>query len=295
LAEEATALGSAYAAANLRLDQSAPEAFIQAFQAYREPKRKLNDYYDKKLLGLRLNAVKRGFIVDKQVTSGVLRDITGERCLVSLETFVFKGQKPSNPSVDRLFNDGTYALANLCMFTQRVNQAKGAKTFEEVLKIAVAEKDFDSLSSIEWARLTSLMYGAWDAYNGERDPYLIPLSTYPGAKMFTTQSQLVQLLILRACLSENWPDSMSVFGDVTRIAGEPTALLENFMTPLREALRGEAYAPTAWLIPKVFEGFVGWYHACKPAIDGMMAELHHKYQQGIHPQAMVERWKVEAC
>jgi hypothetical protein len=51
---EAASLGRAYAAANLRLDLRAPTAFIDAFMAYRGPKGRVDDYFAKKLLGLRL-------------------------------------------------------------------------------------------------------------------------------------------------------------------------------------------------------------------------------------------------
>jgi hypothetical protein len=290
LTNEAVALGREYAAANLRLDMRAPAAFIQAHKSYRGLKQAVNDYFERKLLGLRLNAIKRGYLVDAGVTSEVLRIITGNQCLVSLEPFSFTGQHPTNASVDRLINDGTYAVANLAMFTQRVNRAKGTLTFEEVINIAQTGESVGGLDAQEWVRLASLMYGAWDAYNGASDPYLIPLATYPGKLMFTSESQLVQLLLLRACLEGNWPDSLSIWCEVSRDAGESPEQFVEFMGRLRQEVLTAEYPPMAWLAPKIFKEFAAWYVPSRPAINRMLTKYHSKYQQEVSVPALIERW-----
>lgn len=288
--DEAAALGREYAAANLRQDMRAPAAFIDAYKSYSGSKIAIHDYFEKKRFGLRLNAIKRGYLVDSAVTSQVLRTITGDYCLVSLKPFSFAGQHPTNASVDRLINEGTYAVANLAMFTQRVNRAKGTLTFEEIINIAQAGESVGGLDAQEWLRLASLMYGAWDAYNGANDPYLIPLATYPGKLMFTSESQLVQLLLLRACLEDNWPDGLSIWCEVSHDAGESPEQFVEFMGRLRQEVQAAEYPPTAWLAPGIFEAFAAWYVPSRLAINRMLAKYHSKYQKGVSVPGLIERW-----
>lgn len=291
---EAAALGRDYAAANLRLDLQAPTAFIDAFKAYRGSKGRVEDYFAKKLLGLRLNAVKRGFVVGEDVTAETLRGITFDYCLVSLEPFSFSGQSPANASVDRIVNEGTYALGNLAMFTQRVNRAKGDKTFEDVLQIVEAGADVGGLTSMEWLRLLSLMYGAWNAYSGGGDNYLIPLCTFCGPYTIKTTSQVVQMFLLDACAHGQWPDCLQAWSDVCIQSCEPPALLFGFMERLRDAVQQAEYLPDAWMTPGVYDGFVSWYNKCRPAIAAMMEPIRLKTDSDIDISAMVERWGISA-
>lgn len=291
---EAASLGQAYAAANLRLDLHAPTAFIDAFKAYRGPKGRVDNYFAKKLLGLRLNAIKRGFVIDKEVTAEALGDITFDFCLVSLEPFSFSGQNPANASVDRIINEGTYALGNLAMFTQRVNRAKGEKTFEDVLEIVETGEDTGGLTSTEWLRLLSLMYGAWNAYSGGGDNYLIPWCTFSGPNTIKTTSQVVQMFLLDACAHGQWPACLDVWRDVCIVAGEPPELLVDFMELLHAAVQDIDHMPQAWLAPGVYDGFVEWYNKCRPVIAEKMEQIRLKVDKDIDIYAMVDRWTITA-
>lgn len=291
---EAASLGRAYAAAGLRLDSHAPTAFINAFKAYRGPKGRVDDYFAKKLLGLRLNAVKRGFVVGVDVTAETLRAITFDYCLVSLEPFSFSGQSPANASVDRIINEGTYAIGNLAMFTQRVNRAKGDKTFKDVLQIVEAGADVGGLSSMEWLRLLSLMYGAWNAYSDGGDNYLVPLCTFSGPYTIKTTSQVVQMFLLDACANRQWPECLKAWSDVCTESCESPALFFAFMESLRDAVQQAEYMPDAWMAPGVYQGFVTWYNKCRPAIADLMEPIRLKADKDIDIAAMVDRWTISA-
>ncbi|MDC8771778.1 hypothetical protein [Roseateles albus] len=291
--QEATLLGGLYAAAGFRPVAKAPPEFIRAFRKFKGAPRTA-DYFETKWLGLRLNALKRGFVVDITVTPETLKTITGERCPVSLQGFVFKGTDPCNPSVDRLYNEGTYALSNLCVLTQRVNRAKGSKSFLEAASIASTGEPFEGLLPIEWARLATLMYGAWDAYNGQRDKYLMPLATYPTRHIFTSTSQLVQVLLLLACLKSDWLSHSAMWLYATRTSGQVEGLLLSFLTRLRSVASEEDYAPNAWLDAEVFNGFETWYKACEPAIKSVLESRRSMFQDAVDVDAMLESWAVDA-
>jgi len=288
---ECQSLGLASAQAKLRLDEKAPQLFKDGFRSFKGAFTR-PDYFEKKWLGLRLNAVKRGFTLDSLVTPEFLKKMMTGSCPVSLVSFKFEGQAPENPSVDRLCNDGTYAVANLAVFTQRVNRAKGSKSFEEILEIACISADSEGLLAFEWARLASLMYGAWDAYHDARDPYLLPLRAYPVPGTFSTQSQLVQLLLLRACTQDAWPGSLNVWAQVTRDAGQTDELLLAFMLGLHAAAQNCDYPPDAWATPEIFARFFAWYSLCKDAAAEMLSESHVKYQSGVDVDAMTRLWMV---
>lgn len=295
---ECQALGLACAKANFRLDKKVPPAFKSAFLGYRSQKQKLN-YFERKWLSLRLSAVKRGMVLDPQVDALFLERITPSHCPVTLEPLSTE-QKPkstelkskNNPSVDRLVNEGTYAAGNIGIVSVRVNEAKGEMTFEEVGAIATSGDFHKGLEGVEWMRLATLMYGAWSMAVRGADPYLLPLATYPGPAMFTSESQNVQLLLMRHCRDDVWPQSMNVWLQATMDAGGSTEEFMLFAQKLKTAVGQQDYPPSAWLVPGVFDGFVDWYNECKASISPLIQSLREKYQAGIDHEAIVGRWNV---
>jgi hypothetical protein len=293
---ECDSLGKACAAAGLRLDEKSPQALQLAFRRYRGPKVRRN-YFERKWLSLRLSAVKRGMVLDSEVDAAFLQGITPLHCPVTLDEFEMDSKagdskSSRNPSVDRLVNEGTYAAGNICMLSIRANGAKGAKTFEDVVAVASTGLPKDGLASVEWARLASLMYGAWSVAVRGSDPYRLPLATYPSEKMFSSESQIVQMLLMRHCLADSWPESMSVWLKATVKAGGSPGNFMAFANQLRMAMAEEDYAPTAWLHPEVFDGFVAWYNACSSTISPLLQSFRPKYQAGVDPEAIVKRWRV---
>ena len=284
-------LGRACAQAKMRLDKKAPLAYQDAFQSYRGPKT-FPTYFERKCLSLGLSAIKRGMVLDPVVDARFIEEITPGFCPVTLEMFDTQGKSPKNPSVDRLVNEGTYAAGNIAMLSIRANRAKGDKTFEAVTEIATKGEAQEGLEGIEWMRLATLMYGAWSVAVADADPYLLPLATYPGPKMFSSQSQLVQWLLLRHCLNEAWPDSMNIWLQVTRDASYPSDDFLRFAYRLRAAASEETFEPTAWLYPEVFDGFRVWYNACSSTISPLMQGLLAKYQTGVDVDAFTQNWHV---
>jgi hypothetical protein len=293
---EFRSLALACAGAKLRLDEGAPQAFKAAYLSFRGRKTRLG-YFERKWLSLRLNAVKRGMVLDPQVDAGFLKEITPAFCPVTMDAFAMASKSsdtksPNNPSVDRLVNEGVYAAGNICMLSIRANTAKGSKTFEDVAALASTGVPKEGLESVEWARLASLMYGAWSVAVRGADPYLLPLATYPAPRTFTSESQVVQLMLMRHCRDEVWPDSMYVWLNATVEAGGSPDRFMDFAQQLRTAVAEEEYAPTAWLHPGVFDGFEAWYNACKSTISPLLQSFRTKYQAGIDSNAIASRWRV---
>lgn len=278
--DECEALGRACAAARMRLDPKCPDPFKKAFAGYRGPKAAVGDYYVRKWLSLRLSALKRGMVVDPTVTSDFLRRVMPRCCPVTLEPFDIVGKSPRNPSIDRLVNEVTYLAGNICVLSLRANRAKGERTFEDVAAIAQIGADRDGLSSLEWMRLASLMYGAWARAFKHSDPHLLPLAAIPEPGMFMSTSQVVQLMLTRHYGSgTERPVATSQWLSLTRDAGVGEELFLDLRATLTAALREEEDHPgNAWLHPAVFDAFVVWYNGASAAVIPAIEELlqHHQ-------------------
>lgn len=290
---ECASVGRDCAAAKLRFDPTGPAAYRSEYQAYQGERRRA-DYFSRKLLGLRLNAVKRGKVVDRSVTADVLKRVIGERCPVSLEAFTLdpKTQSNLNPSVDRLVNEVSYTRGNICVLTQTVNRAKGNKTFEEVAEIASSGQDRDGLKAIEWARLCSLMYGAWARAYKHSDPYLMPLAAIPGADLFMSTSQVVQYLMMRH-FQPGGPHALGteIWLGLTRQCGCEERLFLGLRDGLIPALSQESHLGNAWLHGEAFDAFVDWYRACED-LPSLLADALSR-QQAKNPYGFEDvEWQL---
>lgn len=274
--QECEAVGRASAAAKLRLDEAAPEAYQRAYRKYKGPVAR-QDYFVRKCLGLRLNAIKRGMMVDSSVTADHLRYITDGTCPVTLESLEFetRGQSKLNPSVDRLVNEVSYRAGNICVLSQRANRAKGEKSFEEVASIATRGEPAGGLEAIEWMRLCSLMYGAWDKAYDRGDPYLLPLAAIPGPGMFMSTSQVVQLILTRLAQGLLPTErAHAMWRDLTAAAGVQVHRYDEMMALLKTTISEEEHPGNAWLHGDVFTAFEHWYNASHqtvvPHIEGIL-------------------------
>jgi hypothetical protein len=228
------------------------------------------------------------------VTPEVLRSITGKVCPVSLIRFVTGGQSPANPSVDRLLNDGTYALGNLVVFSQRVNRAKGEKTFEEVAAIAQKGAAVEGLQAVEWARLASLMYGNWCVALGD-DKLIVPLAAVPPEHIFTPTSQVVQLLLMTWCGTQLGADKRAALLTALRScspSSDSEASFNSLTSCLQTALRSERHAPNVWLRPRIFDAFLAWFKASQHAVEALLQPSHERLQAGVDVSRIVSSWQL---
>lgn len=288
-AKECQELGIAFAQARLKLRSDAPALCQRAFNSFRGQARKEEDYFVRKWLGIRLNAVKRGMVVDPSLTPDFLRYITSDTCPVTLEPLDFgtKGQSRMNPSLDRLVNEVGYLAGNICVLSQRANRAKGEMTFDEVVAVAQQGVAIHGLEGIEWMRLCSLMYGAWSKAFGQGDPWLMPLAAIPAPGIFMTTPQVVQLLLTRlAQKQDSDAEAHLVWRDLTNQAGVPVSRYNDFMHALMQALGDEDYEGNAWMHPGVFDAFEHWYNPShKPVLAYVEAVLKVRTERLDNPVA----------
>ena len=139
-------------------------------------KRKQSDRFVPKWLQLRTNAYRRGRLVNDDVTPKLIAEIDTETCPVTLLKLTHAEQLGSDWSVDRLNNNGAYAIENLAVISTKANTAKGNKTFEEVHELAKSYGPMEGLTPREWLRMACIMYGPSVVEDRTRD-MLLPLAT----------------------------------------------------------------------------------------------------------------------
>ncbi|SDD96282.1 hypothetical protein [Paraburkholderia lycopersici] len=291
---ECRTLGALCAQYGFRRDAKVPPELLAAFDTYRGPKSKPR-YFFTKWVGLRINAVKRGFIVDSSVTPTTLREITGTHCPVSHAEFVFKGQSPANPSLDRLLNDGTYALANLAALTQRVNRAKSDKSFEEIVEIAQWDETVDGLLPKEWARLASLVYGGWCAATGEQQ-LVFPLAVVPPRHLFTPTAQMVQLMLMRWCGDDGYDQTRHQLLAHFRACAASLHAKQSFDRMVKlifPAIQSEQHIADIWLQPTLFEAFLEWYRDSHEQVEAILGATHRRLHASIDESKIVAAWDLE--
>lgn len=286
-------LGQDYARFGLRRVKSAPPAFLAGYDAWRGRTKSTNAYV-KKWLGLRWNALQRQRVFDPAIDPAFLRQITEERCPVSLVVLTQGTQSDSDVSIDRIVNEGGYAPANLMALSQRVNRAKADRSFEEVLELAQREEPAHSLSGLEWVRLAGLMYGAWCQATNTADPYLFPFATIPPFNIFTPTSQVVQMLLLSLFKqpASSWQDNL--LRETTREECGSPALFDELAEQLQKEQVNVLFLPDIWLRPGVFERFGAWFNGCPELLRERLHLLisQRSPQTYNSQQALVNSWHL---
>lgn len=175
--EEWRTLGSDYAALGQTLPDNGSREFREGYvSGNKQHQMGAPDRYVLKWLHIRYNALKRGRIVDKNVTVDFLRSIDVPVCPVTLVELEHRGHQDCNWSIDRVNNDGAYAPENLIVISTGANRAKGNKTFDDVLGLSMQDSATEGLDPKEWLRLAMLMQGACSAGN-DAAPLRLPLVT----------------------------------------------------------------------------------------------------------------------
>ena len=290
---ECQSLGKACAKARMRCDEKAPLAFKAAHKQYRGPK-EVPSYFGRKWLSLRLNAIKRGMVLDAGVTPAFLKSITPAYCPVTLEPIDIKGRSERNPSVDRLLNDGTYAPANLIVLSLRANRAKGEKTFEDIEELIAKGDDADGLSPEEWLRLLGLMYGAWNMApprDGIGESCIVPMTTYPPRHILTSTCQLLQLLLVEELTGPHYPDSLRFWLQVTAKGGGYVGDFMVLSDRIRIAAQQEpSFRPHVWQNMGLFQAYVDWYLQCHKVIWDELEALRAETTAGLDLITMRDKW-----
>lgn len=185
-------------------DTTIPEV-LQGFRAAREhfgPSLRHHDRFIRKWLTLRLSAASRGRAFDPNVTPEFIKSIDVPFCPITRKELTHGLRADTDWSVDRIVNDGAYAVGNLAVMSAGANQQKNRHTFTSVMDMLVAiskgEVPMDfvgadgerlsvpkyfGLTLGEWGRLASLT--AFVDTTGSGSSFPMALTVPPGIPVFT--------------------------------------------------------------------------------------------------------------
>jgi hypothetical protein len=208
----------------------------------------------RKWLQVRFNAWTRRRFVHPDFTPEYIAQIAKPKCPVALIALTIGTLEDTDWSVDRLNNNGAYARGNLAVLSTRVNRAKGRLGYDDVCARADGTFLDESLHTMEWARLASVMEGPCSAGGSQVRP--MPFLVVAPDTLISDNHKL-QMLVLSTVLQ---PDEQPSRRDLLALLSSPAR--ESWMRLRRKLERkmasnmgfpGEAFRATS-----VWDAYQKW-------------------------------------
>jgi hypothetical protein len=238
-------IGWDYARFGIKPPDETPKEILNGYKAgthncQNYPKQKEEDYpYIKKWLQLRRGAMDRNRIFEAAVTPQFLKSIETPICPITLVRLTKGTRTDTDWSIDRLNNNGAYAVSNLAFISTKANKSKGNKSFADVNLLAHKTKPLevcDGLTGRQWLRMACLMYSPTS--NESPLDIFLPLATFIPARIpkpawFTFQSFFLFLLRDgdRQCqLMDKFMETLDRFDQSTTVFSIFSRLTNNLKT-----------------------------------------------------------------
>ena len=250
----------------------------------------LPDRFTRKWLQLRYNAWKRNRAFDENVTPAFLQLIDRPYCPVMRTELTHATGEVSDWSVDRLNNQGGYAIGNLAVMSTKANAAKGARGLEDIEELCRMHGPAEGLTPLEWKRMLSLVTGAYSiARNVE---ILHPLCITPPPYVPLNFFQELQLVIAKECGKK--PSELL---DAVRKLLPSKALSRQFqkiVQKIKHCRQKSAPLMEVWLQPPLQEALQDFYLKLPPAT---VVELRQVVEAALGSERvsddMQQRWALE--
>ncbi len=218
------------------------------------------DRFERKWLQLRWSAHNRNKAFDEQITPSFIRSIDVEICPVLRIALTHGECAGTDWSVDRLNNDGAYAINNLAVISTQANHAKANRSYEEVFALSSRDTSTVGLQPGEWLRLAALMLGPCFANRPEQAPS-IPLAAPIPPYSVRLALQLIQHVFTSLARTQSGKNLL-IKHFKRAMADEPAYLrLCAFAEALHGALKGVHEAHDAWLQQPVMAALLRWRDA----------------------------------
>lgn len=194
-------LGWDIASYGLRLPVLPNDALLSGYEeasTRRAAKPLAHDRFVRKWLQLRVNAWLRHRVVDEEVTPAFLQKIDVAVCPITRLALTAGTGEDSDWSVDRINNEGAYAVGNLAVMSSLANKAKGRKSFAQVFAHAAADgDDAEGLTRIQWMRMAAAMVVPSHLVDARMPLIPYPLRPLPEVPLSFDQS--LQWVLVNEC------------------------------------------------------------------------------------------------
>jgi hypothetical protein len=253
------------------------------------------DRYTSKWLQLRAGALRRRRAVDADVTPEYLRSIDADLCPVVLSPLTHATLTDTDWSVDRINNDGAYAVGNLVVLSARANRAKGRKDYAGVAGLACGDPDeeFERLTRRQWARLACLMFAS-DA-NSIANVYCGALLTRLPQDCRAPLYYLVQQVLLVNCRPASTRNAM--LRALDRLIGQSYHAARMRMAVERLAILQAtvAYPYDALADARVQENLWAWFTALDVRCTGPLVRLFQHFGAVQCAASLPDEWRIESA
>ena len=152
-------IGWDYYSNGLQILDDVPKCVWDGYYAAKE-KRVVHkpDRWTQKWLYMRMSAYKRKRIVASHVTPKLIKILDEGWCPITRRKLTYSTGLDTDWSLDRVNNDGAYAISNICVMSVKANLIKGSLNSEDINQIVrfmLAEKMniYNGLTFFEWRRL----------------------------------------------------------------------------------------------------------------------------------------------
>ena len=250
------------------------------------------DRFVRKWLQLRLQALQRHRVINNDVTPDLLRRIDVARCPITRVVLTHGELLDTDWSVDRLNNDGAYALNNLAVIGTGANRAKGSRSFQDVFLLSQQTAPTEGLTPVEWLRMSSIMLGPCFALDPGAAP-VIPLAAPIPSRSVRQAVQQVQYVFTRGARQQSGKNALiKNFAPIAQ-SERSTARLRIAAEAIHQGLKGQKEPYDAWLVPAVLQGFDAWWQTLDPYQITLAGELSRRMlNSSVIPQGRVATWKL---
>jgi hypothetical protein len=174
-------------------DAAIRAGYLAGKERFKSGARREADRFIRKWLQLRTNAWRRGRVFSDEVTPAYLKRIDAKSCPITGIELTHGTELLTDASIDRVNNDGAYAIGNLAVMSTQANKAKSNLSFADVIERIANPTLGPSLSPQQWLRMASLMEGPC-SLNGTTQA-LVPFSLNAIRGVRVTRSQALQFVL----------------------------------------------------------------------------------------------------
>jgi hypothetical protein len=248
------------------------------------------DRYTRKWLQLRYGAWRRNRVFDENVTPAFIQEIDRPMCPILGSTLTHSTGEPSDWSVDRLNNQGGYAVGNLAVMSTQANAAKGNLSLANIEALSNQPESSLGLTPLEWKRMVSLLTGPNSVIQEEE--LLYPLCIVPPPFVPLNLFQEFQLVLVRETVRNKSP-LLSKLLDLCATRGT-TRQFKKLVQRVIEARKTTQPVMEIWLQEPVFESLLAFYHKLSESeLCRMRTVIERALGSEQVSQEMRERWALD--
>jgi len=272
-------------------DAAIRAGYIAGKERFKGGTRREADRFIRKWLQLRINAWRRGRVFSDEVTPAYLKRIDAKYCPILGIELTHGTELLTNASIDRVNNDGAYAIGNLAVMSTQANKAKSNLSFAEVLERIANPQLGPALSAPQWLRMASLMEGPC-SLNGTSQA-LMPFSLRAIRGVRVTRSQALQFVLRLELYNYRNVHIIRPIRKTCLVAADRKGF-DGLIKRLRKRRAARTEPEDFWWNDSLFSAFTSWYTKLNPQslanIEGVLL-ARTKFSPGAWD---VESWCLDS-